>query len=87
MGLIEFRRALGEVLFGAAFGRFQHELRKDALALNDLFVLLCYLELMGVPNPATIYLLDLYPLLLGEFHQWHRRMGIDHSPLDSMPCC
>ena len=87
MGLTEFRRALGEVLFGAAFGRFQHELRKDALALNDLFVLLCYLELMGVPNPATIYLLDLYPLLLGEFHQWHRRMGIDHSPLDSMPCC
>jgi hypothetical protein len=59
----DFRRALGDVLFGAAFGRFQHELRKDTLALNDLFLLLCYLELMGVPNPATFYLLDIYPLL------------------------
>jgi hypothetical protein len=87
VSLSDFRRALGDVLYGAAFGRVQHELRKDALALNDLFMLLCYLELMGVPNPATFYLLDVYPLLLGEFHQWHRRMGIEHSPLDSLPCC
>lgn len=87
MGLDEFRRALGDVLFGAAYGRFQHELRKDALALHDLFMLLCYLELMGVPNPAAFYLLDVYPLLLDEFHMWHRRMGIEHSPLGSLPCC
>ena len=46
-----------------------------------------YLELMGVPNPAAFYLLDMYPLLLDEFHLWHRRMGIDHSPLGSLPCC
>jgi len=83
----DVRRALGDVLFGAAFGRFQHELRKEALALNDLFMLLCYLELMGVPNPAAFYLLDVYPLLLDEFHRWHRRMGIEHSPLGSLPCC
>ena len=25
--------------------------------------------------------------LLEQFHQWHRRMGIDHSPLGSLPCC
>ncbi|HKB13410.1 MAG TPA: cory-CC-star protein [Vicinamibacterales bacterium] len=87
MSLSDLRRALADVLAGAFFGRIQHELRKDALALDDLFMLLCYLELMGVPNPATFYLLDLYPLLLGEFHQWHRRMGIAHSPLDSLPCC
>jgi hypothetical protein len=71
VSLTDFRRALGDVLFGAAFGRFQHELRKEALALNDLFMLLCYLELMGVPNPAAFYL----------------RMGIEHSPLGSLPCC
>jgi hypothetical protein len=50
-------------------------------------MLLCYLELMGIPNPATFYLLDMYPLLLDEFHLWHRRMGIDHSPLGQFRCC
>lgn len=78
---------LREFLYGAAYGRHQHELRRQATELNDLFMLLCYLELMGVPNPAAFYLLDVYPLLLQEFHLWHRRMGVEHSPLGSLPCC
>jgi hypothetical protein len=86
-GLSGLRRVLGDILWGAAYGRLQHQLRTDALALNDLFMLFCYLELMGVPNPATFYLLDMYPLLLDEFHLWHRRMGIDQSPVGSLPCC
>ena len=40
-----------------------------------------------MPNPATLYLLEIYPYLLEQFHQWHRRMGIERSPLDSLPCC
>ena len=87
VGWTNVRRALRDILFGATVGRYEHELRKQALALNDLFMLLCYLELMGVPNPATFYLLDLYPLLFEEFHLWHRRMGIDRSPVGSFPCC
>jgi hypothetical protein len=81
------RRNLRDVLYGAAYGRHQLEMRRQASELSDLFMLLCYLELMGVPNPAAFYLLDVYPLLLDEFHVWHRRMGIDHSPLGSLPCC
>jgi hypothetical protein len=45
------------------------------------------MELMGIPNPATLYLLDVYPLLLDEFHLWHRRMGMHRSPLGHLPCC
>ena len=81
------RKNAGDFWYGAAYGRHQHEMRRQALELNDLFMLLCYLELMGVPNPAAFYLLDLYPLLLDEFHTWHRRMGIKHSPVGSLPCC
>ena len=40
-----------------------------------------------MPNPATLYLLEIYPYLLEHFHQWHQRMGIERSPLDSLPCC
>jgi hypothetical protein len=40
-----------------------------------------------LPNPATLYLLEVYPYLLEQFHAWHQRMGIDHSPLGALPCC
>ena len=52
-----------------------------------LFLLLCYMEVVGLPNPAAFYLLEVYPHLLDQFHLWHRRMGMDRSPLGSLPCC
>ena len=65
----------------------ERELRRQAGELNDLFLLLCYMEIVGLPNPATLYLLDVYPYLLEQFHAWHRRMGMDRSPLGNLPCC
>jgi hypothetical protein len=54
---------------------------------DDLFMLLVFSELMGVPNPAAYYTLELQPILLERFHDWHIRMGMEHSPLDDMKCC
>lgn len=54
---------------------------------DDLFMLLVFAEMMGVPNPASYYTLELQPLLLERFHDWHRRQGMEHSPLDSFRCC
>ncbi len=54
---------------------------------DDLFMLLIFSEMMGVPNPATYYTLELQPILLERFHQWHTRMGMEHSPLDDFRCC
>jgi len=54
---------------------------------DELFMLLIFSEMMGVPNPATYYTLELQPLLLDRFHQWHQRMGMEHSPLDDFRCC
>lgn len=54
---------------------------------DDLFMLMVFSELMGVPNPASYYTLELQPLLMERFHDWHRRMGMEHSPLDDFRCC
>jgi hypothetical protein len=27
------------------------------------------------------------PVLYEQFHDWHRRMGMEHSPLDHLRCC
>ncbi len=54
---------------------------------DDLFMLFVFSELMGVPNPATYYTMELQPILLERFHEWHLRMGMEHSPLDGCKCC
>ena len=87
MNLSLLRQHLAEILQGAALGRYERDLRQQTADLNDLFLLLCFMEAAGMPNPATLYLLEVYPYLLEQFHQWHRRMGIERSPLDGLPCC
>jgi hypothetical protein len=54
---------------------------------DDLFMLLVFSEMMGVPNPASYHTLELLPLLYEEFHEWHVRMGMERSPLDHIRCC
>ena len=81
------RRHVAEVLHGAAFGSYERDRRQRTAELNDLFLLLCFMEAAALPNPATLYLLEVYPYLLDQFHEWHRRMGIEHSPLDNFRCC
>ena len=54
---------------------------------DDLFMLLIFSDLMGVPNPVTYYTLELQPIMLEHFHEWHTRMGMEHSPLDGIRCC
>jgi len=87
MTLSLIRAHLADILRGATRGRYERELRQQTAELNDLFLLLCFMEAAGMPNPATLYLLEVYPYLLEQFHQWHQRMGIVRSPLDSLPCC
>jgi len=54
---------------------------------DDLFMMLVFSESLGIPNPATYYTLELLPVVYDRFHDWHRRMGMERSPLDHMSCC
>ncbi|MFA9558382.1 cory-CC-star protein [Evansella sp. AB-rgal1] len=54
---------------------------------DDLFMLLLYSDMLGIPNPAFYYTLELYPHMLEKFHDWHLRMGMDKSPLTGFRCC
>jgi hypothetical protein len=83
----ELRRNLSDAFRGMFYFRYERELQREAIELNDLFLLMCYMEIVGLPNPITLYLLELYPYLLDEFHLWHRRMGVDRSPLANFRCC
>ncbi|GBU09946.1 hypothetical protein AwWohl_10840 [Gammaproteobacteria bacterium] len=54
---------------------------------QDFFMLLIFAESLGITNPVTFYTLELQPLLLESFHEWHLRMGMEQSPLDNFGCC
>ncbi|MCB1649491.1 MAG: cory-CC-star protein [Gammaproteobacteria bacterium] len=54
---------------------------------DDLFMMLVFSESLGIPNPATYYTLELLPVVYDRFHDWHRRMGMERSPLDHVSCC
>lgn len=76
-----------DFVHGMAAAGYRRRLRGEAIELADLFLLLCYMDLLGLPNPAALYLFDVYPYFLEEFHLWHRRMGMDRSPLADFSCC
>lgn len=54
---------------------------------DDLFMLLIFSEMLGAPNPASYYTLELQPILYERFHEWHKRMGMEKSPLEGFRCC
>ncbi|HIK73892.1 MAG TPA: DNA helicase [Alcanivorax sp.] len=81
-----YRRAgdLGAAYYNAPYRAAIARARRDE---EDLFMLMVFSETLGIPNPATWYTLELQPLLLDRFHDWHKRMGMPHSPLDHFRCC
>ena len=54
---------------------------------DDLLMVIVMAEALGVPGPASFYTLELLPAVYDEVHAWHRRMGLDSSPLEHLSCC
>ncbi|UCZ53830.1 hypothetical protein LGQ02_03325 [Bacillus shivajii] len=63
------------------------EIARELRDEDDLFMLLLYSDMLGIPNPAFFYTLELYPHMLERFHEWHLRMGMDKSPVSGFRCC
>lgn len=73
-----------EAYYHAPYRRSVARAQRDE---EDLFMLLVLAETLGVPNPATYYTLELMPVVYDRFHEWHKRMGMERSPLDHVRCC
>lgn len=79
----KLRELLAEFYEGRHRGALAREKREE----DDLFMLLVFSEMMGIPNPASYYTLELLPIVYERFHDWHTRMGMEKSPLDGFRCC
>lgn len=85
--LVEKLSALGKLLNEFYQAPYRGAIARARRDQDDLFMLYIFAEAMGVPNPVAFYTLELQPLFLERFHQWHIRMGMDHSPLEHIRCC
>lgn len=84
------RRRLAEVVAGLRdfyVGPYRTTFARAQQDEDDLFLVIVMAEALGVPNPASYYTVELLPVVYDQFHDWHRRMGLDRSPLDHFSCC
>lgn len=76
--------SLYDEMYQAPYRRIE---RRAQRRKDDMFRLMVLSESLGVPNPAAFYTLELVPFMLEDFHEWHQRMGMEHSPLEGIRCC
>jgi hypothetical protein len=85
-----FRQILAsarEIYEGMFFAPYRSQIHREALRQRDLFFIVGCSDLLGVPNPVAFYTLELYPELIDQFHDWHRRLGMEEPPEGGFHCC
>lgn len=80
-------RAAIDIYEGIFIAPYRSQIYREYLRERDLFLLLGFADLLGVPNPIAFYTLELYPQLIEQFHQWHLRQGMPHAPEGGFRCC
>ena len=75
-------RAFNEFYDELFYAPWRSAVARERRRQEDLFLLLCFSDLLGIPNPASYYTLELLPAMLERFHEWHLRQGMERSPLE-----
>lgn len=68
-------------------GPYRRTMRRAQREEDDFFLTVVLAEALGVPDPAAHQTIELLPAVYEEFHAWHRRIGLERSPLDHLGCC
>jgi hypothetical protein len=69
------------------YTRHRRALTADIRQRHDALMLMVHADALGIDNPMAHHMLELKVLLADDFHDWHRRAGLDHSVLDCTRCC
>ena len=80
-------RAAREIYEGIYFAPYRSAIHREYLEQRDLFLIMGFADLLGVPNPTAFYTMELYPELIEQFHEWHLRMGMPNAPEGGFRCC
>jgi hypothetical protein len=84
--LAALRRA-ARLYEGLALAPYRSAIHREHVRQRDAFLLATFSDALGVPNPVEFYTLELLPDLMAEFHDWHRRAGLERAPDGGWRCC
>lgn len=79
--------AARDIYEGIYVAPYRATIHREYLRQRDLFLLMGFSDLLGLPNPVQFYTLELYPELIESFHEWHLRVGMEQAPEGGFRCC
>jgi hypothetical protein len=68
----KFRRVLNEVFYGMTLHELDLELKKEKGHINNLFMLIVFGDLIGLPLLPSYYSMRLLPYMLPIIKTWKR---------------
>ncbi len=84
MGWDDVRRTLGQILYGMALHDSVRTFARQRSALEHIFVLTSFGDLLGLPILPPYYSLRLLPFVVPLVNNWRRRMLRERDLLDSL---
>ncbi len=78
------RRVLGEVLYGMALHDIARANLRQRGALEHVFILITFGDMVGVPILPPYYSMRLLPFIIPEINGWRRRLARERDYLDAI---
>ncbi|HOD75028.1 MAG TPA: hypothetical protein PKJ17_03310 [Syntrophorhabdaceae bacterium] len=70
--LASLRKTAGEFLYGMTVHELDLEIRKDKGHLNDLFMLIVFGDLVGLPILPPFYAMRILPHIIPHLERWKK---------------
>lgn len=70
--LASLRKTAGEFLYGMTVHELDLEIRKDKGHLNDLFMLIVFGDLVGLPILPPFYAMRILPYIIPHLERWKK---------------
>jgi len=77
-------KTLREIMYGFTVHELDMELRKEKGSIDDLFMLVVFGDLVGLPILPPYYSIRLLPYIIPTFNNWKRRLLREKDLTDQM---
>ena len=79
-----FSKTLREIMYGLTVHELDMEIRKEKGSIDDLFMLVVFGDLVGLPILPPYYSIRLLPYIIPAFNTWKRRILRERDLTDQM---
>lgn len=80
-------RHAARIYEGVALVPYRSAIQRRRVRERDAFTVATFSAALGVPHPMDLYTAELLPYMMQDFHEWHRRAGLERAPEGGWRCC